>query len=110
MNNLNKYLNTDYFKIGRADNINTVRNINLAALIILGVLLMNTIFFFFVYTTTYYGRLDQVEEVIQDYQNVGHSFFDNMQVGLKIMPSYNTENNVIFMDKTNDVRYYRNNF
>lgn len=28
---------------------------------------------------------------------------NNMQVGLKIMPSYNTENNVIFMDKVNDV-------
>ena len=26
-----------------------------------------------------------------------------MQVGLKIMPSYNTEKNVIFMERVNDV-------
>ena len=26
-----------------------------------------------------------------------------MQVGLKIMPSYNTEKNAIFMEKVNDV-------
>jgi hypothetical protein len=65
MENINRYLNTDYFKIGRADSISTVRNVNIAALGIATVILLNMIFFFFVYVTTYYGRLDEIEEVMR---------------------------------------------
>ena len=44
---------------------------------------------------------------IRNIKKKGQFNFDSMQLGLKIMPSYNTENNVIFMDKVNDV--YKNN-
>ena len=65
MNVLNKHLNTDYFKIGRADNINTVRNINLSALVIFLIISLNIIFFLIVYATTYYSQLDEIEELIK---------------------------------------------
>ena len=65
MSNMNKYLNTDYFKIGRADNITTVRNTNLAAFLILFIISLNIIFFVIVYSTTYYNELDEIEDVIK---------------------------------------------
>lgn len=65
MKNTNKYLNTDYFNIGRAENTTTVRNINLSAFVILLIIILNIIFFFVVYTTTYYSQLDEIEDVIK---------------------------------------------
>jgi hypothetical protein len=65
MNQLNRYLNNDFFKIGRADNFTTVRNINLAAFTILLLIALNMVFFFIVYATTYYSQLDEIEEVIK---------------------------------------------
>jgi len=43
-----------------------------------------------------------VEDHIDDFNKVGHAFFDNMQIGLKIMPSYNNENNLIYMERISD--------
>ena len=110
MNNVNKYLNTDYFKIGRADNVRMVRNVNISAVSIAFIIALNITFFFFVYSTTYYGKLGEVEQVIKvihliikEYKEKGQVYFDKINIGLKIMPSYNTEKNAIFMDKVNDV-------
>ena len=65
MNNINKYLNNDYFKIGRADNMSVVRNVNISLLAILLVIGLNLIFFFIIYTTTYYSKLGEFEDVIK---------------------------------------------
>ena len=65
MSNYNKHLNNDYFNIGRADNISTVRKINLVALSILSIIAINFVFFFFVYTTTYYSHIGEIETIIE---------------------------------------------
>lgn len=65
MSNFNKHLNNDYFKIGRADNNSTVRNINLGAFSILAIIALNIVFFFVVYTTTYYSHLGEIETIIR---------------------------------------------
>ena len=65
MANLNKYLNNDYFSIGRADNISIVRIINITALSILIIISFVFIFFLTVYSTTYYSRIGDLEETIK---------------------------------------------
>lgn len=65
MNNVNKYLNTDYFKFGRADNITLVRNINIAVFAVMIIVGLNIIFFLTVYSTTYYAHLDEIEDIIK---------------------------------------------
>ena len=42
--------------------------------------------------------------LIQEYKTKGPLEFENINMDLKIMPSYNTENNVILLEKVNDVR------
>lgn len=63
MNQINKYLNSDPFKIARADNTILVRNINLATLGIFFIVALNILFFFIIYATTYYSQLDEIEEI-----------------------------------------------
>ena len=69
MNNINKYLNNDYFKIGRAENFSTVRKINLYAAAIFSIITLNIVFFLIVYSTTYYGHLGEIETTIDVYIN-----------------------------------------
>ena len=65
MNKINKHLNNDYFKIGRADNYSLVRKINIGASVIVAIIALNIVFFFFVYTMTYYSHLGEIETIIQ---------------------------------------------
>ena len=58
---MNRYLNNDYFKIGRADNISIVRNINLSFLVIFLIIIINIIFFSIMFSTTYYSHLGEME-------------------------------------------------
>ena len=79
MSNLNQYLNTDYFKIGRADNGTLVRNINIATFAVILIIGLNIIFFLTVYSTTYYAKLDEIEDIIK----VKYLSFRNIQRKVK---------------------------
>lgn len=65
MSDINKYLNKDYFKIGRADNVTLVRNINIASFAVTIIIGLNIIFFLTIYSTTYYSQLDELEDIIK---------------------------------------------
>jgi hypothetical protein len=39
----------------------------------------------------------------QQYSKIDNQAFKNINLGLKIMPSYNTRNNVLYMYQTTDV-------
>ena len=97
------YMDKDYFRIGAAG-ITKVRKTNKLALIGAGTLLAIIIFYIILNLSTNYHKLDDFEDYVEEYNEGKHfSKFEQINVGIKIMPSYNLEKNVLYMRQSKEV-------
>jgi hypothetical protein len=72
--------------------------------IVLGIIIVFALVFdIIIYTCTDYRYIDDIKDYSEDYEKTENSDFDNINLGLKIMPSYNFKKNVIYMKHINDI-------
>lgn len=99
------YMDKDYFRIGAAG-MQTVRKINRFFFASAGTLIAIILFYIILNITTNYHKLDNFEDYVEEYnQNEHPSKFKKINLGIKIMPSYNLEKNILFMRQSTDVSY-----
>jgi hypothetical protein len=105
MDQLNYYLNKDYFKIKTNAGPEKVRKINIYLLGICGVLLFVILFYIILCSSTYYSKLDDLDDYVNEFRKKNLSKFDDINFGVKIMPSFSSEeNNILVMKHSNNVR------
>lgn len=97
------YMDKDYFKITAAGT-EKVRKTNKLVLIGAGTLIFITLFYLILFLTTNYYKLDDFEDYVEELKE-GEvlSNFEKINLGIKIMPSYNLEKNILFMRHSKDV-------
>ena len=99
----NKYFSKDYFKIGAAG-VNTVRKVNRLFFFGAGTLIAIIIFYIVLNSTTNYYKLGDFEDYVEEYNmDEFPTRFNQIYLGIKIMPSYNLEKNILYMEHTTDV-------
>ena len=97
------YMDRDYFRIGAAG-IHKVRKTNKLVLLGCGTLILIIIFYIILNLTTNYHKLDDFEDYVDEFNEGEHySKFREINVGIKIMPSYNLEKNILYMRQSTDV-------
>lgn len=102
--NIKYYIAQDYFKIG-AIGQQKVRKTNEYILAGVGTLTMIIIFYIVLNINTNFNKLDDFEDRLKDYQKgIAASKFEKINLGIKIMPSYNLEKNILYMRHSTDVR------
>ena len=98
------YMDKDYFHIGAAG-MQTVRKINNLFFAGAGTLIVIILFYLILNITTNYHKLDNFEDYVEEYNEGKYpSKFNKINFGIKIMPSYNLEKNILFMRHSTDVR------
>ena len=56
------------------------------------------------FKSTNYHKLDDFEDYVEEFNEGEHfSKFEKINVGIKIMPSYNLEKNILYMRHSKDV-------
>jgi hypothetical protein len=97
------YLDKDYFNIGDAG-ISKVHRINKLLLIGGGTLIIIILFYLILNLSTNYHKLGNFEDYVEEFKDREYvSLFEKINVGIKIMPSYNLEQNVLYMRHSRDV-------
>ncbi len=105
---LKKLIDEDRFKIGAAG-VNKVRNINKLFLIGAATFSIIVVFYLILNLTTNYYKLGSFEDYVVEYKdNVYPSKFKQINFGIKIMPSFNLEDNILFMEKSKEVSIINN--
>lgn len=105
---MNNYLKKDYFKIGNGkENIKKkIERINLFLFIGLTIVFIVILFNIILGLTSNYHKLDDFEDYVDDFSKGKYfSKFDKINLGLKIMPSYNLERNILYMEPLTDVNF-----
>ena len=98
------YLEKDYFKVGAAG-INKVKKTNKFFFIGAGTVIAIVLFYLILNITTNYHKLDNFEDYIEEFNKGQYpTKFKKINLGIKIMPSYNLEKNILFMRQSTDVR------
>jgi hypothetical protein len=107
MDQLNYYLNKDYFKIKTTAGQEKIRKINIYLLVFCGVFLIVILFYIILCSSTYYSKLDDLDDYINEFTKKNLSKFDDINFGVKIMPSFSSEeNNILVMKHSNNVSFY----
>jgi len=97
------YLEKDYFHIGAAG-MNKVKKTNKLFFAGAGTLIAIILFYIILYLSTNYSKLNNFEDYIEEYnQGKYPTKFKKINLGIKIMPSYNLEDNILFMRHSTDV-------
>ncbi len=96
MEKVNYYYGKDFFGIREAGPAK-VKRFNLFLFIIACVFLFIFIFYIIIYSCTNYHQLDELDSYVKTFQSENLSQFDAINLGVKIMPSYNTERNILYM-------------
>lgn len=97
------YMDKDYFRIGAAG-IHKVRKTNKLLLIGGGTIICIMLFYIILNLSTNYHMLDDFEDYVEEFNEGEHfSKFEKINVGIKIMPSYNLEKNILYMRHSKDV-------
>lgn len=109
MEKIKYYLGKDYFGIREAGQ-DKVKRFNLFLLIITCVFLFIFVFFIIIYSCTNYHQLDELDDYVKNFQSSNLSQFDSINLGVKIMPSYNTERNILYMKHSEKVSLLYNTF
>lgn len=108
METIKYYFGKDYFGIREAGS-EKVKKFNLFLFIISCVFLFIFVFFIIIYSCTNYHQLDELDDYVKNFQSSNLSQFDQINLGVKIMPSYNTERNILYMKHSEKVYYHINN-
>lgn len=98
-----RYFDKDYFKIGAAGQIK-VRSVNRQLFISGGVCAIIILFYLILFSTTNYLKLGKFEDYALEY-TLGDcpTKFNKINLGIKIMPSYNLQKNILYMNHTINV-------
>ena len=97
------YMDRDYFRIGAAG-IHKVRKTNKLVLLGGGTIILIILFYIILNLTTNYHMLDDFEDYVEEFkEGKYYSKFDKINLGIKIMPSYNFEKNILYMRQSTDV-------
>ena len=100
------YLDKDYFNIGDAG-IHKVRKNNKLIAIGVGSIILILIFYIILNLSTNYHKLDDLDDYVEEFnENRNLSKFEYINLGVKIMPSYNLENNILYMRHSTEVRKF----
>ena len=98
-----RFFSKDYFKIGAAG-LNKVRKVNRLFFVGAGTLIAIIIFYIVLNSTTNYYKLGDFEDYVKEYNmDEFPTKFKQIYLGIKIMPSYNLEKNILYMKHTTDV-------
>ena len=98
-------IDKDYFDIGGAG-IQKVRRNNILAFIAGSSLVLIALFYYILNRKTNYFKLGDFEDYIEEFQeNKDLSKFEKINIGVKIMPSYNLEKNILYLKHTKNVIY-----
>ena len=101
---IKRLIDEDRFKIGAAG-VNKVRKTN--KLFLVGAFTFGIIVLFYLIfnITTNYYKLGTFEDYVVEYKDDAFpSKFKQINFGIKIMPSFNLEDNILFMEKSKEVR------
>ena len=102
------YMDKDYFRIGAAG-IHKVRKTNKLVFLGGGTLILIILFYIILNLTTNYHKLDDFEEYVEEFNEGEHySKFNKINLGIKIMPSYNLEKNILYMRQSTTVSKIKN--
>ena len=97
------YMDKDYFHIGAAG-INKVRKTNRMALLGGGTLIVIILFYIILNLSTNYHKLDDFEDYVEEFNEGKHfSKFEKINLGIKIKPSYNLKENILYMRQSKEV-------
>ena len=97
------YMDRYYFRIGAAG-IHKVRKTNKLVFLGGGTLILIILFYIILNITTNYHKLDDFEDYVDEYNmDEFPTRFNQIYLGIKIMPSYNLEKNILYMEHTTDV-------
>ena len=97
------YMDKDYFRIGAAG-INKVRKTNKLVFLGAGIIIAIILFYIILNLSTNYHKLDDFEDYVEEFNEGEHySKFEKINVGIKIMPSYNLEKNILYMRQSKKV-------
>jgi hypothetical protein len=98
-------INKDYFNIGGAG-IQKVRRNNILAFIAGSSIILIALFYIILNRKTNYFKLSDFEDYVEEFQeNKDLSKFEKINIGVKIMPSYNLEKNILYLKHTKNVIY-----
>ena len=98
-------IDKDYFNIGGAG-IQKVRRNNILAFIAGATIVLIALFYYILNRKTNYFKLGDFEDYIEEFQeNKDLSKFEKINIGVKIMPSYNLEKNILYLKHTKNVIY-----
>ena len=98
-------IDKDYFNIGSAG-IQKVRRNNILAFIGGSTILLIALFYIILNRKTNYFKLSDFEDYVEEFQdNKDLSNFETINIGVKIMPSYNLEKNILYLKHTKNVIY-----
>lgn len=103
------YMDKDYFRIAATAGISKVRKTNKLILLGGGTIIVIILFYIILNISSNYHKLDDFEDYIDEFKEGIHfSKFGKINVGIKIMPSYNLEKNALYMRPSTDVSKIRN--
>ena len=69
-----------------------------------GTILIIFLFYLILILSTNFTKLDDFEDYIDEYKEKGYSTkFNEINLGIKIKPSYNSENNILYMRHSTNV-------
>ena len=98
------YMDRDYFRIGAAG-IHKVRKTNKLLFLGGGTIILIILFYIILNLTTNYHKLDDFEDYVEEFNEGEHySQFNKINLGIKIMPSYNLQRNILYMRQSTKVR------
>lgn len=87
------------------------KKITIFLLASIGIFVFIGIFYIILFSATNYNQLGDLDKYIENYKKEKRTeFLDDYTLGMKIMPSYNTENNIIHMKHTKSVSFILYNF
>ena len=97
----NKYLNNNFFKLNVIPS--EIRKINLLNLIAALSILFIIIFYFILNISTSYSKF---KDYVDEFKEGKHpTKFNKINLGIKIMPSFNLEKNILYMRHSPDVSH-----
>lgn len=83
------------------------KKITLFLLISVGIFVFVGLFYLLMYSFTNYGSLGTLDKYIDQFKKDKKTeFFEDYSLGMKIMPSYNSEGNIIHMLHSKEVIYF----
>ena len=102
------YSEKDYFHIAAAG-MAKVKKTNKYFFVSVGTIIAIFLFYLILNLSTNYHKLDDFEDYVEEFNEGEHySKFSKINVGIKIMPSYNLEKNILYMRQSTSVSKIKN--